>query len=152
MVAPVAIPAAFGRGLRDDALGLVGGEDRHGRPSSRRDSAGTGAAARRADAGDDDRPASGPQRGSGPRRGRPGASAVRLPGDDGGSGRRRVEVEVDGPGRPGEAQRDRRPHVGRGRRRAEDATSPWSTGPNSAGVVEALVGDAVAARRPARSR
>ena len=141
MVAPVAIPAAFGAGLRDDALGLVGGEDRHGRPRHEAPQAGGG----RADAGDDDRPASGPQRGAdGAEVGR-GASAVRVPCGDGGSRRGRVEVEVDGAGRPGQAQRDRRPHVRCGRRRAEDERALGDR-TEQRGVVEALVGDALAAR------
>ena len=70
-------------------------------------------------------------------------SAVRR--DEPGSRRGRVEVEVDGARRPGQAQRDRRPHVLCGRRRAEDERALRDR-TEQRGVVEALVGDAAATR------
>ena len=74
-----------------------------------------------------------------------GRARSASPCGDGGSRRGRVEVEVDGAGRPGQAQRDRRPHVRCGRRRAEDERALGDR-TEQRGVVEALVGDTPAVR------
>jgi hypothetical protein len=132
MVAPVAIPAAFGPvSGRPPARWVVstGSRPRH---EARRPTP--------SDAGDDDRPAGSPQRADAPR----SAGTRRPPPRDDGVRASGSRSGWTGPAaRPG--SRDRRPHVIRGRRRAEDERALRDR-TEQGGVVEALVGDAIAAR------